>query len=79
MRTTKLSLAAALVSLGAGVDHIDRSDPRHMEFHLAFSSPIMEEKKWFDQNVRAWERRELLVNAQDFVDALQTLKSEVHR
>ena len=68
-----------MVSLGAGIDEVDRSDPRHMEFHLTFSSPVMDEKKWFDQNVQAWDRRELMVNAQDFVDAIQKLKAEVHR
>lgn len=79
MRTTKLYLAAALISLGSGLKDVDRSDPRHMTFELSFSSPVNNEQDWFSQNLGAWERRELLVNAQDFVDAIQTLKSEVHK
>ena len=79
MRTTKLYFAAALVSLGAGLKSVDRSDPRHMEFELTFASPAMNEKEWFDQNAKLWENRELLTNAQDFVDAIQQLKAEVHR
>lgn len=79
MKTTKLYLAAALISLGAGLKKVDRSDPRHMEFQLIFASPVQTEKEWFDAQVQAWERRELLVNAQDYVDAIQQLKAEVHR
>lgn len=79
MKTTKLYLAAALISLGAGKRNIDRSDPRHMEFDLYFSSPVSTEQGWFDSNVKRWENRELLVNAQDFVDAIQDLKAEVHK
>lgn len=80
MRTTKLYLAAALQALGAGILKIDKSDPRHMEFHLVNSSPTVEdEDDWFYAQVQKWENRTLVVNAQDFVDAIQHLKSEVHK
>lgn len=79
MKTTKLYLAAALLSLGAGILKIDKSDPRHMEFHLGYSSPIADEDDWFYKQTQAWENKTLLVNAQEFVDAIQTLKSEVHK
>lgn len=79
MRTTKLYLAAALISLGAGLQKIDKSDPRHMEFYLTFSGPFTAEKDWFDSRVAFWDTRQLNVNAQDYVDAIQKLKSEVHK
>jgi len=79
MKTTKLYLAAALISLGAGLQKIDKSDPRHMEFHLIFSAPFSAEQDWFDSRMKFWEDRQLTVNAQDFVDAIQKLKSEVHK
>lgn len=80
MDTTKLYLAAALISLGAGVLKIDKSDPRHMEFHLSNSSPIVEdEDEWFYKRMQEWENKSLTVNAQEFVDAIQYLKSEVHK
>ena len=79
MKTTKLDLAAALISHGAGLEKVDRSDPRHMEFHLIFSGPYAPEDEWFKARVALWEKRELLVNVRDYVDAQQKLKSEVHK
>lgn len=80
MKTTKLYLAAVLKALGAGIVEINKSDPRHMEFHLSNASPVIEdEEEWFYQQVRAWENRTLEVNAQEFVDAIQYLKAEVHK
>lgn len=79
MKTTKLYLAAALRSLGAGIKEIDKSDPRHMEFHLIYSSPLADEDDWFYKQKQAWDNKTLTVNAQDFVDAIQELKSEVHK
>lgn len=79
MRTTKLYLAASLISLGAGKVGIDRTDPKHMKFILSFSSPIADEDEWFARQTEAWENRTMTVNAQAFVDAIQDLKSEVHK
>jgi hypothetical protein len=79
MRTTKLYLAAALMSLGAGLADVDKSDPRHMEFVLVYSSPVSTEEEWFESRKALWDKRELLVNGQEFVDAIQELKSEVHQ
>lgn len=80
MDTTKLYLAAALISLGAGVLKIDKSNPRQMKFHLSNSSPIVEdEDEWFYKRTLEWENKSLTVNAQEFVDAIQYLKSEVHK
>ncbi len=79
MKTSKLYLAAALISLGAGLDYVNRDDPRHMEFLLIFSSPIADEDEWFEKNREAWDNKTLTVNAQTFVDAIQLLKGEVHK
>lgn len=79
MKTSKLYLAAALISMGAGLEKVDRSDPRHMQFHLVFASPIMEEDEWFAKQLEAWNHKALVVNAQSFVDAIQQLKTEVHK
>lgn len=79
MKTSKLYLAAALLACGAGLKRVDRSDPRHMEFELFFSGMYAKEDDWFKSHVGLWEKRELLVNAQEFVDKIQELKGEVHK
>lgn len=79
MKTTKLYLAAALIAQGAGKVGVDRGDPKHMKFILSFSSPVADEDEWFSRQVEAWENNTLTVNAKDFVDAIQDLKSEVHK
>lgn len=79
MRTPRLYMAAALISLGAGKKGVDRTDKSHMQFILTFSSPIADEDAWFEKNVKAWEDRTMVVNAQAFTDAIQDLKSEVHK
>ncbi len=79
MKTTKLYLAASLISMGAGLRGVDKSDPRHMEFDLVYSSPLMGEDEWFRTKVWSWEQRLMQVNAQEFVDAIQQLKGEVHK
>ena len=79
MKTTKIYLAAALLSLGAGLDYVDKSDPRHMEFCLIYSAPFAEEDEWFERNLQEWENKTLTVNAVSYMDSLQRLKSEVHR
>jgi len=82
MKTPKMYLAAALMSLGAGLDkqRTDRTDSRRIYFYLTFSSPVVDdEDEWFQKNIKSWEDRTLSVNAQAFVDAIQELKTEVHR
>ena len=79
MKTSKLYLAAALISLGAKLDLVDRTNPRRMEFVLSFSAPFVDEQKWLNSTVESWDKRELSVNAQDYVDAIQKLKVEVHQ
>lgn len=79
MVTTKLDLAAALISLGAGLDRVDKSNPNQQKFILIFSAPYADEDDWFNARVALWEKRELLVNARDYVDAQQMLKTEVHK
>lgn len=79
MRTSKMYLAAALMSLGAKKIDIDKTDPKHMKFILSYSLPFSDEDEWFAEMEEKWNNRTLPVNAQDFVDAIQELKAEVHR
>ena len=80
MKTHNINLAAALISLGAGIQSIDRTNPRKMEFVLCNASPtINDEEAWFHNKKDLWDKRELLVNGQDFVDARSLLQEEVHK
>lgn len=79
MKTSKMNLAAALLSLGAGLKKVHRDNPNRMEFELVFAGIHTSEEDWFNSRVDLWEKRELLVNAQDFADQLQRLKAEVHK
>jgi hypothetical protein len=79
MKTSKMYFAAALMSLGAKKTGVDRTDPRHQKFILSYSLPFADEDEWFAQQEEAWNNRTMQVNAQDFVDAIQTLKIEVHK
>lgn len=79
MKTSKMYLAAALMSLGAKKVGVDRTDPRHMKFILSYSLPFADEDEWFRQRVEEWEAKTLVLNGQMFVDAIQELKVEVHK
>ena len=79
MKTSKMYLAAALLSLAAGLKTVHRDDPHRMEFELTFAGIHTAEDDWFKSRTDLWEKRELLVNAQDFVDQIQRLKAEVHK
>ena len=78
-QTSKLYLAAALMSAGAGLKSIDRTNPKRMEFMLSYTSPLAEESEWFRNKIMEWDSQKLYVNAQNFVTNIQTLISEVHK
>lgn len=79
MKTSKMYLAAALMSLGARKTGIDKSDPKRMKFVLSYSLPFSDETEWFEKMEASWDNRSLTVNAQDFVDFIQELKVDVHK
>lgn len=41
LTTTDIYLAAALMSLGAKLDNVNRDDPRHMEFSMEMEHPTV--------------------------------------
>jgi len=75
--TTDIYLAASLMSLGATLESVDKSDPRHMVFELDNSDTGN-----LDSNMDLWENQYvngvLMVNAFKFKDSIQRLKSVVH-
>lgn len=86
MRGTKsLGIAAAWSALGAKYEKSDRTDPKHIEF---FFSPRMAETgalkelniptQDLDRIESDWVNRTLVVNAVEFYDALQRLKTIIH-
>lgn len=79
MKTSKMYLAAALMSLGAKKTGVDRTDPKHMKFILSYSLPFSDEDDWFAERENEWNARTMQVNAQMFVDSIQELKVEVHK
>lgn len=88
LKTTDIYLAAALMSLGAKLDNVDRDDPRHMEFQMemkppTFESPVLAEAvkvEVIDLSVyeKKWMNGDLLVNAVKFAEAIKRMKSVVH-
>ena len=81
--TSDIYLAAALLSLGARLDGVDRSDP-HMKFTVVSTAPPFEsshlQKACLDLEdpENAWANGSLMVNATQFKDAIQRMKSVIH-
>lgn len=88
MKSTKnIKLAAAYLALGAKHEKTDKTDPRNMEFFFSpktFDSPILEEatKNVDVQNLdaveSAWTNKTLIVNAYEYADAYERIKSIIH-
>lgn len=88
MKSTKdVRLAAAYMALGAKYEKTDKSDPKHMEFYFSpktFDSPVLADaaKNLDIQNLdaieSAWANKTLIVNAYEYADAYQRIKSIIH-
>ena len=82
--TSDIYLAAALLSLGARLDDVDKSDTRHMKFTLVSTAPPFEsshlQKACLDLEdpENAWANGSHMVNATNFKDAIQRMKSVIH-
>ena len=83
--TKTLGLAAAWSALGANYESVDRSDPKHQEF--TFSPRIVSSGELASIEVPTqdldvieaqWVNKTLQVNAVEYYDALQRLKSLIH-
>ena len=68
--TSDIYFAAALLAKGAYLEKIDRTKPRHMTFTFSGDDLDSLEMKWVN--------KELEVNALDYRDAIQRMKSIVH-
>lgn len=92
LKTTDIYLAAALMSLGAKLENVDREDPRHMEFQMVmempkFESPVLTnavtapdpaKSLTLTEYEKCWMNGELMVNAVQFAEAIKRMKSVVH-
>lgn len=88
--TTDIYLCAALMSLGAKLDGVDKSDPKHMQFtlirdgyifessNLPDGSAVVSHQATLDTYEKQWANEELMVNAIKYKDAIQRIKSVVH-
>lgn len=86
MNSTKsLGIAAAWSALGAIYERADRTDPKHIEFFFSprvtstgalkeLGIPTLDLEKIESD----WVNRTLVVNAVDFYDALNRMKSIIH-
>lgn len=91
IETTDIYLSAALLALGARLDSVDKTDPRHMKFTIIsnvpkFSSDAL--SKAFENGSlpiidleyyeREWVNGSLMINAVRYKNAIQQMKSSVH-
>jgi hypothetical protein len=90
IETTDVYLTAALLTLGAKLEGTDKSDPRHMKFTIVPNEPSFQSENIpaypagakmpidleFYEN--QWANGVLVLNAVQFKDAIQRMKSVIH-
>ena len=74
-KTKDLYFAAALITCGAELDHVDKSEPRHMEF--CFKS-TEDTELTLDEIELQWANGTLVVGATSYAEAIKRIKSVVH-
>ena len=88
IETTDIYFTAALLALGSKLESVDKSDPRHMKFTVV-KNP---EYNFQSENLPAgqaatngldfyenqWANGVLIINAVQFKDAIQRMKSVIH-
>ena len=89
-RTTRdIYLAAAWMAMGAKYEGVDKTDPRHQEFTFSStSSPHLPENQYDSITIeyepdlediqKKWVNSDLMINAVDFKNAIQRMKSIIH-
>ena len=84
MHTSDIYLCSAMLALGANLVHVDRTDPRHMQFEILSKSdisgyPASETPNLDLSGVETdWLNGSLMVNATQYADALKRMKATVH-
>ena len=83
--TSDIYLAAAFSALGATLESVDKTDPRHMQFIFSPRrittgelSSIEVPTQDLDVIETQWVNKALLVNAVDYSEAIKRLKGVVH-
>lgn len=88
--TTDIYFTAALLALGARLDDTNKSDLRHMEFTVIPNEAHFQSENLPDKPAgsylpidlefyeKQWANGILLVNAVQFKDAIQRMKSVIH-
>ena len=85
MKTSDVYLSAALLALNFKLEKVDRTDPRHMQFHFvgneggnlgSLGTEVSKQNLSTIEN--QWANRSLQVNAFDFAEAIKRMKSIIH-
>lgn len=90
LKTTDLYLTAALMALGSKLENVDKSDPRHMIFevsrngyefkseNLPKTDTVSSLQPDLETLEKDWANGSLMINAVQFKDAIQRMKSVIH-
>lgn len=90
IETTDIYFAAALLALGSTLVSVDKSEPRHMKFvvsrngyefkseNLPLTESVADHHPDLETLENQWVNKQLVVNAYDFKEAIQRMKSVVH-
>lgn len=92
IETTDIYFCAALLALGSKLENVDKTDPRHMKFtvsrngyefqsvnlHNAVTDTIASFQADLEYYEKQWANGELMINAIQFKEAIQRMKSVVH-
>lgn len=92
--TSDIYFAAAMLALGAKIDSVDKSDPKHMKFLVVQTQTLYTFESVnipgtenvvggsvpldFEYYETQWANGELMVNAVRYKDAIQRMKSIIH-
>lgn len=88
--TSDIYFTAALIALGAKLDSVDKSDPRHMQFtvvrqgyefqsdNLPEGSAVASMQIDLEEYEKQWVNGTLIINAVAYKNSIQQMKSVIH-